>query len=77
MVIALNFLYFIVNILEAEWGEFRTTLYVLVAVLLTIAFRSHFTGQIIDARRTWIDAFLWLPLPSRRSARSCCSSYYR
>jgi len=45
MVFALYFLYFIVNGIEEEWGEFRTTLYVLVAVLLTIAFRSPFSGQ--------------------------------
>jgi hypothetical protein len=38
MVFALWFLYFIINALEQEWGEFRTTLYVLIAVLLTIAF---------------------------------------
>jgi hypothetical protein len=42
MVFALYFLYFIVSSIEAEWGEFRTTLYVLVAILLTIAFSFVF-----------------------------------
>jgi len=46
MVLALYFLYFIVNIIEEEWGEFRTTLYVLVAVLLTIAFSFTFQVRI-------------------------------
>jgi hypothetical protein len=38
MVFVLWFLYFIINALEGEWGEFRTTLYILTAVILTIAF---------------------------------------
>src|SRR6266404_1192034 len=58
MVIALNFLYFIVNVLEAEWGEFRTTLYVLVAVLLTIAFSFAFHWPIIGAAELGSTLFL-------------------
>ncbi len=46
MVVALWFLYFIVNAIEQEWGEFRTTLYVLVAVILTIAFSFVFSAPI-------------------------------
>jgi hypothetical protein len=46
MVIILSFLYFIVNGVEEEWGEFRTTLYVLVAVVLTIAFSFAFNFPI-------------------------------
>jgi hypothetical protein len=46
MVFALWFLYFIINGIEQEWGEFRTTLYVLVAVLLTIAFSFVFGCRI-------------------------------
>jgi hypothetical protein len=38
MFFALNFLYFIVNGVEDEWGEFRTTFYVLVSAVLTIGF---------------------------------------
>jgi hypothetical protein len=46
MVFALWFLYFIINGIEQEWGEFRTTLYVLVAVALTIAFSFVFGCRI-------------------------------
>jgi hypothetical protein len=46
MVFALWFLYFIVNGIEQEWGEFRTTLYVMVAILLTIAFAFVFDVRI-------------------------------
>lgn len=46
MVFALWFLYFIINGIEQEWGEFRTTLYVLVAVMLTIAFSFAFDVRI-------------------------------
>jgi hypothetical protein len=42
MVFVLWFLYFIINGIEQEWGEFRATLYVLVAVLLTIAYSFVF-----------------------------------
>src|SRR5208283_2483537 len=55
MVFALWFLYFITNGIEQEWGEFRTTLYVLVAVLLTIAFSFTFDvriGSIIELQST-------------------------
>ena len=42
MVFVLMFLYFIINGIEQEWGEFRTTLYVLVAVILADAFSLAF-----------------------------------
>ena len=42
MFIALNFLYFIVNGVESEWGEFRTTFYVTVCVVLTVVFSLAF-----------------------------------
>jgi hypothetical protein len=48
MVFALYFLYFIINGIEAEWGEFRTTLYVLVAVLFTIVFSFAFQMPIYN-----------------------------
>ena len=48
MVFALYFLYFIINALEEEWGEFRTTLYVLVAMLFTIAFSFAFSVPIYN-----------------------------
>jgi len=50
MVFVLWFLYFIINGIEQEWGEFHTTLYVLTAVLLTIAFAFAFGIWIPDIR---------------------------
>ncbi|HVM62068.1 MAG TPA: hypothetical protein VMV72_14495 [Verrucomicrobiae bacterium] len=50
MVFVLWFLYFIINGIEQEWGEFRTTLYVLTAVLLTIAFAFAFGIWVGDVR---------------------------
>ena len=58
MVFALYFLYFIVNGIEEEWGEFRTTLYVLVAVLLTIAFSFTFHWPIVGADKLGSTLFL-------------------
>ena len=49
MVFALWFMYFIVNGIEQEWGEFRTTLYVLVAVLLANVFSFTFRIPISGA----------------------------
>ena len=48
MFLVLYFLYFIVNGIEEEWGEFRTTLYGLVAMLLTIVFSFVFQRQIVS-----------------------------
>jgi membrane associated rhomboid family serine protease len=58
IVFALYFLYFIVNGIEEEWGEFRTTLYVLVAVLLTIAFSFAFGCPIVSATKLASTLFL-------------------
>jgi hypothetical protein len=58
MVFALYFLYFIVNGIEAEWGEFRTTLYVLVAILLTIAFSLIFGAPIYSTTKLGSTLFL-------------------
>ena len=48
MLFILYFLYFIINGIEQEWGEFRTTLYVLVAMLLTIGFSFVFQMPIVS-----------------------------
>ena len=55
MVFALWFMYFIVNGIEQEWGEFRTTLYVLVAVLLANVFSFTFRipiGSAVELQST-------------------------
>ena len=58
MVFVLYFLYFIINGIEEEWGEFRTTSYVLVAVLLTITFSFAFNVPIWSVREMESTLFL-------------------
>jgi hypothetical protein len=58
MVFALYFVYFIVSGIEEEWGEFRTTLYVLAAVLLTIAFSFAFQLPIYSTTKLASTLFL-------------------
>lgn len=58
MIFVLYFVYFVVNGIEEEWGEFRTTLYVLVAVLLTISF--SFTFQMPVANIAHLESTLFL-----------------
>jgi hypothetical protein len=48
VIFTLWFLYFIVNTIEAEWGEFRTTFYVLISVLLMIGFSFAFDYPIMQ-----------------------------
>jgi membrane associated rhomboid family serine protease len=42
VIFALWFLYFVLNMIESEWGAFKTTLYTLVSILVTIAFSFAF-----------------------------------
>jgi hypothetical protein len=42
LLFVLWFLYFIVNAIENLWGSFKTTLYVLISILLTIGFSLAF-----------------------------------
>jgi hypothetical protein len=58
MLFVLYFLYFIINGIEEEWGEFRTTLYVLVGVVLTIAFSFAFGVPIVSIREFQSTLFL-------------------
>ena len=37
VIFTLMFIYYILNTIESEWGSFKTTFYVLVSILLTIA----------------------------------------
>jgi membrane associated rhomboid family serine protease len=48
VIFSLWFLYFILNAIENEWGDFRTTVYVLVSILVTIAFSFAFDFPIMD-----------------------------
>src|SRR5580700_4101719 len=58
MLFVLYFLYFIINGIEEEWGEFRTTLYVLVGVALTVAFSFAFSVPIVSIREFQSTLFL-------------------
>ncbi len=77
MVFALWFLYFIINGIEQEWGEFRTTLYVLVAVLLTIAFSFVFGCRIWSIIELAIDSVSRGGHDCARVSDPVCSSYFR
>jgi membrane associated rhomboid family serine protease len=48
VIFSLWFLYFILNMIESEWGSFKTTLYVLVSILVTIAFSFVFDFPITN-----------------------------
>jgi membrane associated rhomboid family serine protease len=48
VIFSLWFLYFILNMIENEWGAFKTTLYVLVSILVTIAFSFAFDYPITN-----------------------------
>lgn len=38
MIFALWFLYFVITLIESQWGDFKTTLYFLVSIVVTIVF---------------------------------------
>ena len=46
-IFVLGFIYFTLNSIESRWGSFRTTLYVLISILFTIAF-SFFSRSLSD-----------------------------
>ncbi|MDH4263320.1 MAG: hypothetical protein OEV78_09780 [Spirochaetia bacterium] len=50
MLLAVWFLYFSVNLLESQWGEFKTTFYLFIALLITNLF-ALFTGVEIGSFR--------------------------
>ena len=54
----LYFLYFIVNGIESEWGAFKTTVYVVTSVLLTIVFSFVFQVPITSVQHFESTLFL-------------------
>lgn len=46
VIFTLWFLYFVVNMIENEWGAFKTTFYVLISIVLMIAFSFVFSYPI-------------------------------
>ncbi|MBI3555189.1 MAG: rhomboid family intramembrane serine protease [Deltaproteobacteria bacterium] len=48
MIFALWFMYFILNLIESEWGDFKTTFYVLVSLVLTVVFSFIFDYPVTE-----------------------------
>jgi membrane associated rhomboid family serine protease len=46
VIFTLWFLYFVVNSIESEWGAFKTTLYILMSIVLMVAFSFTFNYPI-------------------------------
>jgi len=58
VIFALWFLYFILNMIENEWGAFKTTLYTLVSILVTIAFSFAFDYPVMSIQHFQSSLFL-------------------
>ena len=48
MIFTLLFLYSILNSIESEWGDFKTTFYTLVSIVLTIIFSLVFSYPVVE-----------------------------
>lgn len=56
MLFALMFGYFVLNLVESEWGSFKTTLYVLTSIALTVVFSLVFdypVASVMGFATTW------------------------
>jgi membrane associated rhomboid family serine protease len=58
VIFTLWFLYFVINLIETEWGAFKTTLYVLVSIVVTIAFSFLFNYPVLDVSKFESSLFL-------------------
>lgn len=58
VIFTLWFLYFIINMIESEWGAFKTTLYVLISIGVTIAFSFAFDYPVLDVSKFESTLFL-------------------
>lgn len=52
------FLYFILGMIESQWGAFKTTLYVLTSIVVTIAFSFAFGYPVLDVSKFESSLFL-------------------
>lgn len=50
MIFALWFLYFTLNAIESVWGDFKTTLYTLVSIVVTIGYSFAFDYPVLNVR---------------------------
>ncbi len=55
---SLWFLYFVVNLIEQEWGAFKTTLYVLISIMVTIGFSFAFSYPVTNISKFESSLFL-------------------
>lgn len=58
VIFTLWFLYFVINMIESQWGAFKTTLYVLVSICVTIAFSFTFDYPVLDVSKFQSTLFL-------------------
>jgi hypothetical protein len=58
VIFTLWFLYYIINTIEYEWGPFKTTLYVLISIAVTIAFSFAFDYPVTDISKFESTLFL-------------------
>lgn len=58
VIFTLWFLYFVINLIENEWGAFKTTLYVLVSIIVTIVFSFAFSYPVLDVSKFESTLFL-------------------
>lgn len=58
VIFVLWFLYFVFSTIESEWGSFKTTLYVLVSVVVTITFSLTFDYPVTSVRHFESTMFL-------------------
>jgi membrane associated rhomboid family serine protease len=50
VIFSLWFMYFVVNTIESQWGAFKTTLYVLVSIILTVVFSFTFNYPVAQIK---------------------------
>jgi hypothetical protein len=58
VIFTLWFLYFVINLIENEWGAFKTTLYVLMSIVVTIVFSFAFDYPVLDVSKFESTLFL-------------------
>lgn len=58
VIFTLWFLYFVMGMIESQWGAFKTTLYVLTSIVVTIAFSFAFGYPVLDVAKFESSLFL-------------------
>ena len=58
VIFTLWFLYFVIDLIESQWGAFKTTLYVLVSIAVTIAYSLGVGYPVLDVSKFESSLFL-------------------